>query len=215
MTSEFPWQNSVSLCPLLAFVFYSQAKFTCSSRYLLTSYFCIPVPLLVLEGLVGLHRTIQLQLLQHYSLGHRLLWYWMVCLWNKQDHSICSSALNHEEPTTDPYLHQRLLDTPQASLGQSLVRSLFLSPGSWCAQVLFVPSKSLSPQSCGSSGSSMGRVNGNLLQDGLYHTQVCCTQSPCPCSRPLLTQTSTGDIRTQFWLSLCGVPRSWCALDLF
>ena len=40
----------------------------------------------VLKGLVGLHRTIQLQLLQHYWLGHRLglLWYRMVCLGNKQ-----------------------------------------------------------------------------------------------------------------------------------
>ena len=28
--------------------------------------------MLVLEGLVGLHRAIQLQLLQHYWLGHRL-----------------------------------------------------------------------------------------------------------------------------------------------
>ena len=28
--------------------------------------------MLVLEGLVGLHRTIQLQLLQHYWSGHRL-----------------------------------------------------------------------------------------------------------------------------------------------
>ena len=39
---------------------------------------------LVLKGLVGLHRTVQLQLLQHYWLGHRLvlLWYWMVCLGN-------------------------------------------------------------------------------------------------------------------------------------
>ena len=39
-----------------------------------------------LKGLVGLHRTIQLQLLQHYWLGHRLglLWYWMVCLGNEQ-----------------------------------------------------------------------------------------------------------------------------------
>ena len=37
-------------------------------------------------GLVGLHRTIQLQLLQHYWLGHRLRlpWYWMVCLGNEQ-----------------------------------------------------------------------------------------------------------------------------------
>ena len=44
----------------------------------MTSYFCIPVPynekdiffwVLVLKGLVVLHRTIQLQLLQHYWLG--------------------------------------------------------------------------------------------------------------------------------------------------
>ena len=41
---------------------------------------------LVLAGLVGLHRTIQFQLLQHYWLGHRLglPWYWMVCLGNEQ-----------------------------------------------------------------------------------------------------------------------------------
>ena len=54
---------------------YSKAKFACYSRYFLTSYFCIPVPynekdiffgVLALKGLVGLHRTIQLQLLQHY-----------------------------------------------------------------------------------------------------------------------------------------------------
>ena len=37
---------------------------------------------LVLEGLVGLHRAVQLQFLQHYWLGHRLgllwylIWYW-------------------------------------------------------------------------------------------------------------------------------------------
>ena len=41
--------------------------------------------MLVLEGLVALHRTIQLQLLQHNRLGHRLglLWYWIVCLGNE------------------------------------------------------------------------------------------------------------------------------------
>ena len=38
-----------------------------------------------------------------------------------------------------------------------------------------------------------GGVNGDLLQESLCYTQVCCTQSPCPCSRPLLTRTSTGD----------------------
>ena len=41
---------------------------------------------LILEGLVHHHRTVQLQLLQHYWLGLRLglLWYWMVCLGHKQ-----------------------------------------------------------------------------------------------------------------------------------
>ena len=42
--------------------------------------------LLVLKGVVGLHRTVQLQLLQNYWLGPRLglLWYWMICLGNEQ-----------------------------------------------------------------------------------------------------------------------------------
>jgi len=41
--------------------------------------------LLVLEGLIGLHRTGQLHLLWHQWLGHRLglLWCWMVCLGNE------------------------------------------------------------------------------------------------------------------------------------
>ena len=75
-------------------ILYPKAKFACYPRCFLNSYFCIPVPynekdifwVLVLRDLVGLHRTIQLQLLQHYWLGHRLglLWYWMVCLGNKQ-----------------------------------------------------------------------------------------------------------------------------------
>ena len=60
-----------------------------------------------------------------------------------------------------------------------------------------------------------GEVNGDLLQEGFCHTQVCCTQSPCLCGSPLLTHTSTGDIQTQFCLSLCGVPVSWCAQGMF
>ena len=79
-------------------ILYSKPKLACYSRYLLTFYFCIPVPydekdlfwVLVIEGLVDPHRTIQLQLLQHEWLGHRLglLWYWMVCLGNEQ-RSLC------------------------------------------------------------------------------------------------------------------------------
>ena len=70
----------------------------CYSRCFLTSYFCIPVPynekdifwgVLVLKGLVGLHRTVQLQFLQCYWSGHKLglPWYWMVCFGNR-DHSV-------------------------------------------------------------------------------------------------------------------------------
>ena len=47
-------------------------------------------------------------------------------------------------------------------------------------------------------------VNGNLLQEGLRHTQIYCIQSPCSFSSPLLTHTSVGDTQAQFWLSLCG-----------
>ena len=43
---------------------------------------------------VGLHRTIQLQFLQHYWSGHRfgLPWYWMISLRNEQ-RSVCCSML--------------------------------------------------------------------------------------------------------------------------
>ena len=45
---------------------------------------------LVLEDLVVLQRTIQLQILQHYWSGLRfgLLWYWMVALETNRDHSV-------------------------------------------------------------------------------------------------------------------------------
>ena len=41
-----------------------------------------------------------------------------------------------------------------------------------------------------------GGVNGDLLQEGLCHMQVGCTQSPCPCGMPLLIHSSTGDTQT-------------------
>ena len=58
---------------------------------------------LVLEAVVGLHRTSHLQLLLHHWLGHRvgLLWCWMVCLGNEQ-----RSRIAFQDP-----LHFRLLLT--------------------------------------------------------------------------------------------------------
>ena len=77
---------------LLAFALlhlYSKAKFACYSRYLLTSYFCIPVPynekdiffwVLVIQGLVDLHRIIQLHFFSMTSWGidldyHDIEWF--------------------------------------------------------------------------------------------------------------------------------------------
>ena len=83
---------------LLCFLF--QGQICLVLWYLLTSYFCIPVSYdendiffcvcVVLEGLVGLHRTVQLQLLQHYWSGNRLelLGFWMVALEMDRDPSV-------------------------------------------------------------------------------------------------------------------------------
>ena len=84
----------------------------------------------------------------------------------------------------------------QASLSQSLLGSLLLSPGSWCTQgFVCALQESVSPALC-KIWQLYGGVNGDLLQEGLCHTQVCCTQSPCPCGRPLLTHNSAGDTQT-------------------
>ena len=58
-------------------------------------------------------------------------------------------------PSPDRCLYWRLLDTIQASLGQSLVGSLLLSPGSWCTQGSVCACQESVSQSFVSSGGSM------------------------------------------------------------
>ena len=85
-------QNSISLCPASFCIPRPNLCVTPGVSWLPTFAFQVPIMkmtsfwVLVLEGLVGLHRTVQLQLRQHYWLGHRLglVWYWMVCLGNEQ-----------------------------------------------------------------------------------------------------------------------------------
>ena len=105
-----------------------------------------------------------------------------------------------QQATANPRLCWRLGHS-QSSLGQSLVWSLLRSPGSWCSQgSVCALQESTSPVLC-QFWWLCGGVNGDLLQEGLCHTQVCCTQSPCICSSSLLARTSTGDTQTQFCLS--------------
>ena len=116
--------------------------------------------------------------------------------------------------TADPCLPRRLLDS-HGQFGVSLLWGLcsFLL-GPRVHKLLFVPSKSLFPVLY-KFWWLYGGVNGHLLQEGLCHTQIYCTQSSCSCSSPLLTRTFSGDTQTQFWLSLCGVSGSWCAQGMF
>ena len=71
MTSAFSWQNSVCTprpnLPVTPGVS-SLPTFALQSSIMKRTSFWV----LVLKDLVGLHRTIQLQLLQDYWLGHRL-----------------------------------------------------------------------------------------------------------------------------------------------
>ena len=64
--------------------------------------------------------------------------------------------------------------------------SLLLSPGSWCIQgFVCVFKECVSPVLC-KFWLLYGGVNGDLLQEGLCYTLVCCTQSP---SEPLRQAT--------------------------
>ena len=127
----------------------------------------------------------------------------------KRSHA-CTATLTAPNPAAGHQQPTPLLKTPghsRASLGQSCGVTVPFSwvmvhTGSVCALY-----ESVSPALC-KFWLLYGGVNGDLLQEGLRRTQVCCTQSPC--GRPLLTRTSTGDTQTQFWLNLCGVSGSWC-----
>ena len=76
-----------------------------------------------------------------------------------------NSAAGHHPPTPS-------LETPghsQASLGQSLVESFLLSPGSWCTPVsVCALQESVSPVLC-KFWQLYGGVDGDLPQEGLCH----------------------------------------------
>ena len=70
-----------------------------------------------------------------------------------------------QQATTNPHLRWRLLDT-QASLYQ-------------CTRFCLCPLRVYFPVLC-KFWKLYGGVNGGLFQEGLFHTQVCCTRTPVP-----------------------------------
>ena len=127
----------------------------------------------------------------------------------KRSHAL-TAAVSAPDPVAGHHWPTPLPKTPghsRATLGQSLVGSLLLSPGSWSTQnsVCFLQ-ESIS-QSCVSSG---GWVNGDLLQESLYHTQVCCTRAPAPGSAtadPYLCRRHSNTVLAQSlwtpWILVC------------
>ena len=86
-----------------------------------------------------------------------------------QSFHACTTALSTSDPAAGPRRPTPLPETPgrsQASLGQSLVGSLLLSPGSWCSQgAVCAFQQSVSPVLCKFWQLYAG-VNGDLLQEG-------------------------------------------------
>ena len=96
-----------------------------------------------------------------------------------------TAALSAPDPAAGHYWPTPAPESPGhsgASLGQSFVGSLLLSPGSWCAQGFVCALQESVFPLLHKFWWLYGGVNGDLLQVGLCHTQVCCTQSPCPCA---------------------------------
>ena len=130
----------------------------------------------------------------------------------KRSHA-CTAALSnpnpvagHGQPTSPP----ETLGHSWTSLGQSVVGSLLLSPGSWCTQAFVCAlQESVSPVLC-KFWRLYGGINGDLLQVGLG-TQVYCTQSPCPCSSLLPPIPLQETLKHSFG----SVSGSWCTQGVF
>ena len=116
-----------------------------------------------------------------------------------------SSAAGHLRPTPPP-------QTPahsQASLGQSPVGSLLLSPGSWCSQAFVCAIQEAVSLSCVSSGGSVVGLMATSSKRAMPHPGLLRPE-------PLTMRQTTADLllhrrRSQLCLSRCGVSGSWCA----
>ena len=76
------------------------------------------------------------------------------------------------------------------------------APFSWCTRFCLCPPRVNFPVLC-KFWQLYGGVNDNLLQEGLCHTQVCCTQSPCPTADPYLHRRRSDTVLSQsLWGSL-------------
>ena len=120
-----------------------------------------------------------------------------------------------QQATTNPSLRRRLMDT-HGQVWVSLLWahcSLFIGPGAH--KVLIVPSKSLFTQSCVSSGGSKVGLMATSSERAYVTPRSAAPRAPALRQAPadLYLHRRNSNTQRQVWLSLCGVPGSWCAQD--
>ena len=116
-------------------------------------------------------------------------------------------AAGHHQPTPLPETHRH----PQASMGQSPVGSLFLSPGSWYTKFCCALQESISQSSVSSGSSLVGLMETSSKRT--YAIRI--PRTPAPAAdhcRPAPPQETLTHSSVS---SLCGIPGSWCAQGLF
>ena len=97
----------------------------------------------------------------------------------------------------------------QASLGQSLVGSLLLSPGSWCTQGSVCALQVSISQSCVSSGNSVVGLMATTSRRAYAIPKSAAPRALWQATADPYLHRRHSNTQRQVWLSLCGV--SWCA----
>ena len=119
--------------------------------------------------------------------------------------------LTLKQATVDPHLHQRLLDTHGHVWVSFLWGHCSFLLGPCAYKVLFMPSKSLFPQSF-VFWWFYGGVNGDHLQEGLCHTRSAIPIAPAAgTADPYLQRRHSDTVLAQcLWVGgvFCALPRS-------
>ena len=127
----------------------------------------------------------------------------------KRSHA-CTAALCAPNPAAGYHWPMPPPETPGhswASLGQSLVESLLLSPRSWGAQGFVCAFQvSVSPVLC-KIWQLCGGVNGDLLQEGLCLPRLTAPTAPAPAAGHCCLHRRHSDT---VLVSRCGVSEPWC-----
>ena len=125
-----------------------------------------------------------------------------------------TATFSAPNPTAANCWHMPPPETPgpsRASLGQSLVGSLLLSPGSWCAQAsVYALQESVSPVLC-KFWWLYGGVNGDLHQE--HYTIARSTAPRAPASAAV--QCWPVPLQETFKHSSASVSGSWCTQGMF